>query len=188
MISTSVEPELLEASTIDSTCSGEVIVHREVGFASSQRDAVVMSTRSVLEVRATMVWSLATSVQIWLTGARPFLTHDERSESCALLRLHLISYQWLAARAVQRGILNWRIRPKYHYAEHMREWVNATGVNPMAQSCFLDEDNMKALAKIAAAVHPGTFNVEFARRYALKRVLSFAEHRQAEQIKRVRRV
>ena len=96
MISTSVEPELLQASTIDSTCSGEVIVHREVGLASSQRDAVVMSTRSVLEVRATMVWSLATSVQIWLTGARPFLTHDERSESCALLRLHLISYQWLA--------------------------------------------------------------------------------------------
>ena len=116
----------------------------------------------------------------------PFLTTPEKEESCALLKLHMSTYQYLACGAARRGELNYRIRPKNHYTAHLEEWVRVTGWNPQARSTFIDEDHMKALAAIASRLHPRTLCVQFPRRCSLKRVLSWSEGRKSQQLKKLK--
>ena len=121
-----------------------------------------------------------------MSSPGPYLTAAQRNESCALLRLHMSAYQFLSKRAQTNSVLLYRMRPKTHYTVHLLQWVWQTGQNPQQQSCFLDEDHTKGLAGIAAALHPRTFNVEFGRRYSLKRVLAFDPKRLQQQKKRIK--
>ena len=117
----------------------------------------------------------------------PFLTSSQKHESYRMLRLHLGSYQKLAARALREGRTWYKVRPKHHYSRHLADWVNLTGWNPSARSCFLDEDHMKFLAAVASRLHPNTLLLKFAKRYSLKRVLSWQKERQDQQLKKLKR-
>ena len=117
----------------------------------------------------------------------PFLTSAQKHESYRMLRLHLGSYQKLAARALREGRTLYKVRPKHHYSRHLADWVNLTGWNPSARSCFLDEDHMKFLAAVASRLHPNTLLLKFAKRYSLKRVLSWQKERQDQQLKKLKR-
>ena len=105
----------------------------------------------------------------------PFLTSAQKHESYRMLRLHLGSYQKLAARALREGRTLYKVRPKHHYSRHLADWVNLTGWNPSARSCFLDEDHMKFLAAVASRLHPNTLLLKFAKEIFLEKSSFLAE-------------
>ena len=86
-------------------------------------------------------------------------------------RSHLVCYAALAAGALAQHQLLYKVRPKCHYFEHALDECALWGNNPLSQSSFLDEDNMKSLRNLAVKCHPRTVKVTWARRYILKKVL-----------------
>ena len=96
------------------------------------------------------------------------------------------TYQYMARRSLQKGDLNYRVRPKHHYTAHLEQWIHSYGWNPQARSTFMDEDHMKALATVAAKLHPRTLRVQFPKRYALKRILSWSEDGKMHQEKKLK--
>ncbi|CAJ1441805.1 unnamed protein product [Effrenium voratum] len=105
------------------------------------------------------------------TRERPHLSDAEAAESSWLGCLHLVCYQALASRALERGDFLWRVRPKHHYIAHLLDETRRWKINPMAASTFLDEDHMKQLRGVSSACHPRTMLKVWARRYILKRTL-----------------
>ena len=145
-------------------------------FALTQEQSMVEETGEELvhaQVRASMCWALSTAVSIWSRGSRPYLTPEEADRSTELGRIYIKLYSWLASEALARGQLLWKLRPKYHYMQHMLDEVERTHANPMSQSNFLDEDHMKRLRGATVYCHPGTVKLTWARRYVLKRVLTW---------------
>jgi hypothetical protein len=123
------------------------------------------------QLRATMVWNLSAALSIWYQGPRPKLTQEQAEESVRLARVHLWCYAKLAEKALASKRLLYKVRPKHHYWEHMLDEVERLHANPMAQSNFIDEDNMKVLKNVSLACHARTVKTTWARRYVLKKAM-----------------
>ena len=113
-------------------------------------------------------------LQIWARGQKPYLSRQETDESIALGRLWLQAYQKLAHESQSSQRLLWRIRPKLHYCDHLLSHTQATMANPEAYANWIDEDHMKWLSALAAAVSSRTCYKQLARRYLLKRTLAWS--------------
>ena len=85
------------------------------------------------------------------------------------LNKFLLAYQVLAATALQRQQLIWKLRPKHHYLCHLISETEQTGLNPMHMSNFLDEDHMKHLRAIVHSCHPAKVLTSWSKRYLLKK-------------------
>ncbi|CAK9025019.1 unnamed protein product [Durusdinium trenchii] len=123
------------------------------------------------QLRASMCWCLSACLSIWSKGKKPKLSQQEKEKSVWLGRSHLVCYAALAAGALAQHQLLYKVRPKCHYFEHALDECALWGNNPLSQSSFLDEDNMKSLRNLAVKCHPRTVKVTWARRYILKKVL-----------------
>lgn len=125
------------------------------------------------QVRASMCFSLSNMLSIWSKGKRPFMGQQSQDSSHYLGKLFFACYTWLAGEALQNRELLWKLRPKHHYFVHLVDHAVQTGLNPMHMSNFLDEDMMKAMRGVAKACHAKSVKVSWARRYVLKKVLSW---------------
>ena len=159
---------------------GQIIIHenkkvielkqhldpKEQKIARSDRPIVDLQHA---QLRATMVWNLSAALSIWYRGSRPTLTQEQAEQSAEFGRNHLRTYALLALKAAESERLLYKLRPKHHYMEHLLDEVERLHRNPMAQSNFLDEDNMKVLKGVSLACHPRTVKTTWARRYILKK-------------------
>lgn len=118
-----------------------------------------------------MVWNLSEALSIWYRGPRPTLTREQAERSAECGRKHLRCYAKLAAEALDAERFLYKLRPKHHYMEHLLDEVKRLHRNPMSQSNFCDEDNMKILKGVSAACHPKTVLRTWARRYVLKKTI-----------------
>ena len=85
----------------------------------------------------------------FLMSADVFLSSDERRQTQVLGSMFLDSYSRLACEAHHRGLLLWRMRPKFHYLQHALESsVVGSGRNPCWDACWLDEDYVRWAMKI----------------------------------------
>ena len=105
-------------------------------------------------LRAACCYALST----WITllDSAPLLLSDAQvTEAQRLGYLFLRSYQRLAAESLILGKTLYKIRPKFHAFEHTIENL-ANKENPRYFSCFLDEDLMGKVARVAGKCHPFT--------------------------------
>lgn len=123
-----------------------------------------------------MAWSVSTLLQLWAAGSKPFLSHDETRESTFLGNLFLESFQGLAAFNVHAGKLLYHFKPKLHMLGQLLDFVASTNENPESFSNWVDEDNMKWLAKIAASLKPQTATQQLSKQYILKRTLAWSRN------------
>ena len=119
---------------------------------------------------------VSTLLQLWAAGSKPFLSHDETRESTFLGNLFLESFQGLAAFNVHAGKLLYHFKPKLHMLGHLLDFVASTNENPESFSNWVDEDNMKWLAKIAASLKPQTATQQLSKQYILKRTLAWSRN------------
>lgn len=122
-------------------------------------------------LRAVMCFSMSCSLSIWYKGSNPKLTDSETKQSVEMGRLHLLCYGALASEALAKGQLLYKVRPKHHYFVHLLDEVNLWKSNPLGQSNFIDEDNMKHLRGLSLGCHPTTVRRAWGKRYVLKQVL-----------------
>ena len=126
------------------------------------------------QLMATLCISMSSTISIWSKGQRPHLTLQEKELSFFCGSLFNSCYTALARDALQKRQLLWKIRPKHHYWVHLLDYMYKSAINPMATSNFLDEDMMKAMRGVSKACHPKTVKVAWARRYLLKKILSWS--------------
>ena len=131
-------------------------------------------------LRATMAWSASTLLQLRAFGSKPYLSGDEVRESTFLGGLFLDSFQRLAAFYAHAGKLLYHFKPKLHMLGHLLEFVASGAQNPESFSNWVDEDNMKWLAQIAASLKPKTATQQLSKQYILKRTLAWS--RDAEKV------
>ena len=127
------------------------------------------------KLRAVCCWSLDTALSIWNLSDRVKMSKREVEHSVWLSRLHSMTYQWLAARALVQRRLLYKVRPKTHYFQHLLDHVVETHLSPMFLATFGDEDYMHKIRNICRACHGATFHRQWAKRYALKRALQWQE-------------
>lgn len=144
---------LIEENLLDETADPEAVFHAQV--------------------RACMCFSLSNLLSTWSQGGRPLLQPAERKATQRLGVWFLAAYSYLAAKALERRLLLYKLRPKHHYLVHLLEHAAESGMNPMHLSNFLDEDNMKMMRGVAKACHAKTVKHAWARRYILKKVLGW---------------
>lgn len=78
------------------------------------------------------------------------------------------SYVALAAEALQNNELIWALRPKLHAMSHVILGVEADSRNPKYFSCFLDEDFLGKVVKVAAKCHRVTVCGAVLQRYLVR--------------------
>ena len=132
-----------------------------------------------LQLMATLCISMSSTISIWSKGQRPHLTLQEKELTFFCGNLFNSCYTALARDALQKRQLLWKIRPKHHYWVHLLDYMSKSAINPMATSNFLDEDCMKAMRGVSKACHPKTVKVSWARRYLLKKILSWKKKGQS---------
>ena len=91
-------------------------------------------------------------------------------------RLHLLSYQKLAALAADADVRPFKMRPKHNSFDNMLQDMYKCSLNPMRMSCFTDEDFLGKLKRIAVHCHGATVLTQTLCRYLLAIALRF-EHR-----------
>ena len=78
------------------------------------------------------------------------------------------SYVALAAEAVQNNALMWALRPKLHGLCHIILGAAADSRNPKYFSCFLDEDFLGKVIKVAEKCHRVTVCGAVLQRYLVR--------------------
>ena len=121
-----------------------------------------------------MAWSVSTLLQLWAAGSKPYLSDHEMRESIFLGDLFLATFQRLAAYNVRAKKLLYHFKPKIHMLAHLFDFAAETKENPESFSNWVDEDNMKWLAKIAASLKPKTAGQQLSKQYILKRTLAWS--------------
>ena len=126
------------------------------------------------QLRASMIWNLDAGLSVFGAGHRPHLTDRECQDGCRLMDDFLLCYQQMAAVTLQERRLAFKVRPKFHYLQHLIQHTRDTHLNPAHMGNFIDEDFMKNMRSVAHACHPSTVLVMWARRYIMKRTLHLA--------------
>lgn len=127
------------------------------------------------KVRGICCWALCVALSLWSQNEDVVMPCDQVRSACWLARLHAVAYQWLAAECYQSRRLLYKIRPKGHYFQHMVDHHEATKLSLVHLSTFQDEDFMGKARGICRASHGATFQLGWARRYALKRALQWKD-------------
>ena len=99
-----------------------------------------------------------------LDHAGIILTDRQKSNCLHYGRVHLQMYKALALRAVETGAKRWKVRPKMHYLDHTMREVQS-GLNPRFFQCFLDEDYIGKIIRIASRCHRSKISINVLRRY-----------------------
>ena len=96
-----------------------------------------------------------------------FFTEDEARLAYQAGRLFLVLYQRLANRAIGENRRLWKVLPKHHYIDHQIRRLKKDRFNPRYRQCFLDEDWMGKVKKIASKTHGASTLHRFIDRYLL---------------------
>ena len=81
-------------------------------------------------------------------------------------RAFLFSWNWLAQESILQRKHRWHVVPKMHYWDHIWRQVRIDRFNPCRAWCFLDEDVVGVMSRIAKAI--GNWKVQgIMQRYAL---------------------
>lgn len=84
------------------------------------------------------------------------------------LQVHLIAWQHLAAMSQDRGLMLFKLRPKHHSCDHLREQVARTRINPrLAMQCFGDESFLGFWKRIGISCHSSSILRRIYDRYLL---------------------
>ncbi|CAE7863872.1 unnamed protein product, partial [Symbiodinium necroappetens] len=59
----------------------------------------------------------------------------------------------LATEAIDNGRLLWKLRPKFHKLDHIA-YDQAARINPIVLSCYMDEDAVGKIKRMAMKSHP----------------------------------
>ncbi|CAE7209162.1 unnamed protein product, partial [Symbiodinium sp. CCMP2456] len=132
------------------------VAHAAVAIEQELPDNATGHAVFMARQRTTMAWSVSTLLQLWAAGSKPYLSDNEVRESTFLGDLFLATFQRLAAYNVHANKLLYHFKPKIHMLGHLFEFAAQTKENPESFSNWVDEDNMKWLAKIAASLKPKT--------------------------------
>lgn len=162
-------------------------LHSELRMLTLQAESELPCTATGKEifharVRACLCFSLSAFLSTLQTGARPFLNAQQRESSFTFGTTFSHAFQYLAAEAMKDGKLLWKYRPKYHYFLHLLDDLRSSSLNMFFASNFLDEDHMKVMRSVGSSCHPRTSRTMWARRYILKKSVSFgALHRNPDE-------
>jgi len=69
---------------------------------------------------------------------------------------YIRAYKVLIAMALRQGVCRWKSRPKLHYIHHSVLLIASSRLNPMWHTCFMDEDFMGKIVKLAGGCHRST--------------------------------
>ncbi len=101
------------------------------------------------ELCATMMWSLATFFHVLDQSGR-WMTPEQQKLALRCGNLYLLSYQALATVNQNARRYNYKVRPKQHYFScGLLTQIEASFLNPRFTHCFLDEDFMGRISRLA---------------------------------------
>ena len=104
------------------------------------------------KLRAVCAWGMAHFLHVLDMSPR-ILPHGKTEEAVHALQAFLDAYQRLAVEATQAGQCLWKVRPKHHYTVHLGKFLRASRQNPRHTSCFMDEDYVGRVARLAKSCH-----------------------------------
>ena len=110
-----------------------------------------------------------------------FLTPGERNTALSTGRLFLSSYLRLCNEALENEELLFKMRPKYHYLEHLLDQLAVPGDavrNPAAAATFMDEDWVKQAVGLQRKLSHRTGAHNVLRRFCVETKRALDEHRQ----------
>ena len=79
----------------------------------------------------------------------------------------LVIYRHLAQAAENARTSRWRTRPKTHYYHHALKFMQHTKMNVLKSTCFLDEDFMGKVKRLASKTHRSLVSVRTLQRYVI---------------------
>ena len=79
----------------------------------------------------------------------------------------LVTYRSLALAASRSDTSRWRLRPTFHYLHHVIQTIRDDKVNVLFSTCFLDEDFMGKVKKLASRTHRARVGERTLQRYVL---------------------
>ena len=101
-----------------------------------------------------------------LMRADTFLTADEKHHTTVVANVFLTTYAGLASEAVERGEYYFKMRPKFHYLQHMLEDDRPSLRSPAWDHCFIFEDHIKHCIRMLRKVSHRTAERQLLRRNA----------------------
>ena len=110
-----------------------------------------------------VVWA-ADQLSRCVMKADTFLCEHEKRHVTVIGGMFLSGYAALAWQAHVRGEKYFKMRPKYHYLQHMIECERPSRRNPAWDHCYVDEDHVKHCIRMLRKVSHRT-----AERHLLKR-------------------
>ena len=116
-------------------------------------------------------------------SAGPFLTLEEDRHRQVVGSLFMQALVRLAGQALQDGVRLWRLRPKVHKIHHMVIDQRLSFLNPAHNACWMDEDCVKRVMRLARAVDKRTMTISMLQRYLLGLPQTLREAR-AEKLER----
>ena len=96
-----------------------------------------------------------------------WLTADQRQRAYDSGTLFMRCHLWLAHTCFEKRVLNWKLRPKWHFIAHTVWAFSYSALNPRFQHCFADEDMMGKIARLARKTSKQTVVLRTIQRYML---------------------
>lgn len=107
-------------------------------------------------------------VHFWKQVVSGCLNLETLKEVCECLGLHLIAWQNLAHECSVNNLKLFRLRPKHHQLDHLREQISRTRLNGRkVMSCFSDESFLGYLKRIGVRCHAASMAGRLFQRYVL---------------------
>lgn len=131
------------------------------------------------EMRATMLWSISTALQIWDKGSYPWLTEQQAQTSYKHCRRYLMLKQYMTTTAHEQNTRLWKARPKGHYFDHLVHQTRMTKRNPRSVCNFINEDLMGKIATVVKRCAVKTYIHRWAQRFAIKKACRWLRIRKA---------
>ena len=124
------------------------------------------------------VW-VAEQLNATILGANIFLTESEVQQIDVLGTSFLRMYLFLANTAKDHQALLFKLRPKYHFIQHMILDASGrpSGRSPGWDANFMDEDYVKQSLKILKGLHPATAAHNVLKRQVTQLKFAISKHR-----------
>ena len=129
----------------------------ELGKAGLLPNQEVKDAGACLHFLASFVWTLE-HADLWLTQSEADAQYSYGMKFLLILR-------HLARLGRHHNLSRWNIIPKFHYFHHCIRFMWETKMNMMKATCFLDEDFMGKVKKLASKTHRTTVSLRTLQRY-----------------------
>ena len=116
-------------------------------------------------VRFRMVRNLVRFIDICSRNGRTIAVEDREPLQSAMEKA-LCSYNWLAGKALENNKCRWELLPKAHMCTHLA-YDMALVANPVAVSCYSDEDMVGRVKRMLLKAHGTTAGSRAADRYSI---------------------